>query len=214
MTPGRYADGSYWESRSDLLYYHYVDYILRSTGAGARSMIDVGTGNCPYLEWWDWIPDRLSVDIRAPYVSAGVRGLRGDIHALDLPRFDICTCLQVLEHVPDAARFARRLLELADLVLVSVPYLWPEGRTTGHVHDPVDEAKLGAWFGRAPNWQIVVQEPFEAAKARRLVALYDRDPARRFGPAEMAKLTRRPPARALRPGGGAQAIPASGGSGA
>lgn len=199
---GRYGSGRYWEERNDLIYYHYVDHVLRRTGAEARSLIDVGTGNCPYLEWWGWIPERVSVDIRVPYRSPRVRGLRGDIHALDLPRFDVCTCLQVLEHVPDAARFARRLLDLADLVIVSVPYLWPEGRTTGHLHDPVDEASLAGWFGRAPNWQIVVQEPFEAAKARRLIALYDRDPARGFGPARMAELPRQPPAPRAWPGGG------------
>lgn len=176
----------YWARRSDLLYYRYVDLIVRTVGAQATSLIDVGSGNCPYLEWFDWIPDRVSVDIRAPYRSETVTGIAGDIHALDFGRrFDVCTCLQVLEHVPEAGPFARRLMELAELVVVSVPFKWgdkPEP-TPGHVHDPVDRRSLRRWFGRAPNYQIVVTEPFLRHKNRRLIALYHADPERRFGPA-------------------------------
>lgn len=112
------ASRTYWRRRSDLLYYRYIDYFLRCTGVRAQSLIDVGSGNCPYLEWWDGIPERVSVDIRTPCSSDRVRGITGDIHALEFPaRFDICTCLQVLEHVPEAGAFARRLLAL--------PYLQP-----------------------------------------------------------------------------------------
>lgn len=198
----RYGSGLYWAERSDLLYYRAVDYILRCVGAEARSLLDVGTGNCPYPEWWDWIGERVSVDTGTPYASAAVRGIRGDIHALEFPgRFDICTCLQVLEHVPEAGAFARRLLELADLVVISVPFEWPVARrTAGHVHDPVTRDKLAGWTGRAPNWEMVVAEPFEGAKARRLIALYDRDPARRFDAAIKAGRRLRPDPGATLPG--------------
>ena len=187
---GPAKDGAYWSQRSDMLYYRYVDTVVRTVGAQARSLIDVGTGNCPYLEWFDWIPDKLSVDIRTPYASPTVVGRTGDIHEIDFgTRFDICTCLQVLEHVPDATRFARRLLELSDLVVVSVPFKWSAKPrpTPGHVHDPVDRAKLRRWFGRAPNYDIVVREPFLPGKSRRLIAVYHADPARRFGPKDRAQ---------------------------
>ena len=96
--------------------------------------------------------------------------------------FDLCTCLHVLEHLREPAPFARRLLELGRLVLVSVPYRWPAGATKGHVNDPVDLDKLTAWFGRAPNYHFIVHEPFAGKKADRLFALYDpADPKRRFG---------------------------------
>ena len=62
-----YVSGAYWRERSDMMYYKYLDYILRSVGKDAGGLIDVGSGSCPYLDWWDWIPERVSVDIRVPY---------------------------------------------------------------------------------------------------------------------------------------------------
>ena len=67
-------------------------------------------------------------------------------------------------------------------MIVSVPYKWPNvpEPTRGHVHDPVDHDKLSDWFGRPANFSIVVEEPSGHAKSRRLIAIYDRDPARSF----------------------------------
>lgn len=177
------ADGRYWARRSDLLYYRYVDAVMRAAAAEARSMIDVGTNGCPYLEWFDWIPERVSFDLESPYRSDTVQGIEGNLfeHRFER-RFDVCTCLQVLEHVPDAAAFARRLQEIARLVIVSVPLKWPKGAVKSHVHDPVTAEKLEGWMGRPANYAIVVREPFIGRKARRLIALYDEDPDRRFGP--------------------------------
>lgn len=177
-----YVTGRYWAKRSDMIYYRYVDYIMRVVAKDARSLIDVGTGNCPYLEWFDWIPDRVSIDLQTPYQSASVRGVEGNIleHRFE-ERFDVCTCLQVLEHVPQVSPFARRLQEIARTLVVSVPYHWPEGATRGHVQDPVTQEKLEDWMGRKPNYSMVVAEPFMRAKARRLIAVYDEDPERRFG---------------------------------
>ena len=177
-----YASGSYWRKRSDMMYYRYIDYILRSVGKDAGSLIDVGTGNCPYLDWWDWIPERVSVDIRVPYNSDGVKGIQGDIFEMRFAApFDICTCFQVLEHVPEAESFAHRLQELGRLTIVSVPYKWRNTPkpTPGHVHDPVTYEKLTGWMGREANYRIIVEEPFSGVK--RLIALYDADTTRRFG---------------------------------
>lgn len=178
-----YETQAYWQRRSDMLYYRYIDYIIRAIAVDARSMVDVGTGNCPYLEWFDWIPERVSIDIRTPYSSDSVKGIKGDIFKLPITKkYDICSCLQVLEHVPDAGAFGKRLLEMSDLVVVSVPYKWPTFPkvTTGHVHDPVDYEKLTGWMGRPANYKQVVQEPFSNAKSQRLIAIYDRDPRRKF----------------------------------
>lgn len=178
-----YQTGQYWQGRQDMVYYQYFRLMVHCLGPNATSMLDVGSGNAPYLEWFDWIPRRVSVDIRVPYQSDNVEGIRGDIHELDLgPPFDLCTCMQVLEHVPQPEPFARRLLSLGRLLLVSVPYKWPEGKTKGHVQDPVDLPKLIGWFGRKPNYHLVVQEPFASVKGARMFAVFDpADPARRFG---------------------------------
>ena len=177
----RYTSGSYWNDRFDLMYYRYVDFIVRTVGRDAGSLIDVGTGNCPYLEWFDWIQRRVSVDIVPPYSSDTVEGIRGNIHDIKFDdKFDVCLCLQVLEHVTDAKSFARRLAEIGRTVVISVPYNWPEGQTEGHVHDPVDLDKLSDWVGRRPNYHITVQEPFRTKKHERLIAVYDADKSRRF----------------------------------
>lgn len=169
-----FQSGAYWRKRRDLLSYHYFHFLIRCLGAEARSLVDVGSGNAPYLDWFDWIPERVSVDLHVPYQSAGVRGLKGNIHELAFPhRFDICTCLQVLKNVPDAGAFAHRLMEIGKVVLISVPYKWPKGSNKHHVHDPVDEKKVARWFGRKPDYQILVREPFVSRQSTRLFALYD-----------------------------------------
>ena len=74
-----YETGGYWRRRSDMLYYQYFRFIVRCIGADARSMIDVGSGNAPYLEWFDWIPREISVDLEVPYRSETVEGIAGNI---------------------------------------------------------------------------------------------------------------------------------------
>lgn len=177
-----YKSGAYWRRRSDLLYYQYFRFIVRCIGTDARSMIDVGSGNAPYLEWFDWIPRKVSVDLEVPYSSKTVEGVAGNILDLTFDEtFDLCSCMQVLEHVPDPAPFARRLMELGKVVLISVPYKWPEGSNAGHVNDPVDLEKVTDWFGRSPDYHLVVREPFMGPKGARMFAIYDvANPGRKF----------------------------------
>jgi hypothetical protein len=173
-----YLNGAYWQGRSDMLYYKYVDYVVRVIGAKSESIIDVGSGGCPYLEWFDWIDEKVSIDIRAPYSSERVQAITANI--LDykfVKKYDLCMCLQVLEHVADPEPFARRLFEMSDTVIISVPYKWPEGKTQGHAQDPVDEEKLEQWVGRKPNFLAIVQEPLLSDRfGRRLLAVYDVNP--------------------------------------
>ena len=180
--PEAFLRGDYWDQRRSFIYYRYVEIILREAAANARSLIDVGTGNCPYIEEWDWIPRRFSLDPNAPYRSANVQGIKADLmDATVRRRFDVCTCLQVLEHIPDVEPFARRLLEMAQLLVVSVPFEWPAGSTRGHVHDPVSYDKLTRWMGRRANYAQIVTEPLVyTPKGRRLIAIYHRDPRKKI----------------------------------
>jgi hypothetical protein len=113
--------------------------------------------------------------------------VQGDIFELDFGQtFDVCTCFQVLEHVPDATRFARKLLQLAPTVLVSVPYRWPRTPPTkGHVHDPVSYYKLSRCMGRRANYHMIVQEPFGGRKSSRLIAIYFADSSRKILPEDI-----------------------------
>ena len=172
-----YKSGKYWQNRMDLVYYSYVDYIVRTVGRDAKTMIDVGTAQCPYLEWFDWIPTRVSFDIVEPYDSQTVTGIHGDFlnyQFQDAP-YDIVTCLQVLEHVPNPQAFSRKLLEIGKTVIISVPYKWPKSAADDHIHDPVDEKKIRRWMGRDPSYFQIVQEPFRGKVGKRAIAIYDND---------------------------------------
>lgn len=169
-----YANGQYWAHRMDMMYYAYVDYILRTVARNANSMIDIGTANCPYIEKCHWIDERVSFDRVPPYSSPQVTGIEGDFLTHEFDRtFDVVTCLQVLEHVPKPRRFARKLLSLGKLVVVSVPYRWPTMAADDHVNDPVTHVKMKRWFGRKPNYKIVAQEPFRGVVGQRLICVYD-----------------------------------------
>ena len=172
--PNGFQQMSYWEKRSSLIYYRYIDLIVRGLAANAKTMIDVGSYNTPNLELFDWIPERHSLDIKRPYESENVRGIKTDFFSFEpASKYDFAICLQVLEHVPDAARFAKKLFSISDAVLVSVPYRWPAGSHDDHVHDPVDLEKLLSWTEREPDYHIVVAEPLmRSPKGRRLIAYY------------------------------------------
>lgn len=150
---------SYWERRQNSVYLEYVSGLVRFVGRDARSILDVGSRNCPYLDWFDWIPRRVSLDLDRPYRSETVEGIRADFLSHEFAeRFDVCLCLQVLEHIPDVERFARKLLAVSPRVIVSVPYRWPVGQNKNHIHDPVDEQKIRDWFGRDPDYSLLARE--------------------------------------------------------
>jgi len=170
--PIRARATDYWSSRCDMLYYTEVRMLADKVAPNAASVIDVGSNGCPYLDWFD-ATQKVSVDLLKPYSAPDVVSVTADFIEYQLPnRFDLCLCLQVLEHVPDPTPFARKLLESAEHVIASVPYLWPAGSTLGHLHDPVDEEKMLAWFGRRPHYSAIVKENRGGAKSRRLICYY------------------------------------------
>lgn len=164
----------YFSKRRNFLYYRYVEQIVSVLASDARSYLDVGSSNAEYIERFRWIPVRHTIDIRHPYSSPNVVGFEQDFFTFQPEeKYDFVSCFQVLEHIPDATAFAQHLMQMADRVLVSVPFLWPKGSCRHHVHDPVDLEKLSRWFGRTPDYSIVVEEPLrKLAKGRRLIAYY------------------------------------------
>lgn len=164
----------YWSKRSDLMYYQYVDFLVRALAADAKSLIDVGSANAQYIENFRWIPKRNTLDIAGPYSSESVEGIEMNFFDFEPEeKYDFATCLQVLEHIPNAKAFAEKLFRTARRVLISVPYLWKEGSCSVHVHDPVDMDKLLGWTGREPSYYIVVKEPlFDSPKSNRLISYY------------------------------------------
>jgi hypothetical protein len=164
----------YWDKRAASIYLYTVRQLVMGLSENATSLIDVGSAGCPYLDWYKNIPNRTSLDLRNPYASNGVNSVVGDFLAWEKDRhYDICTCLQVLEHVPPAGDFAQKLLNTCNTLIVSVPYKWTFGNNSSHVHDPVDESKMLSWFKRKPNFSIVVREV--VSDSRRLIQVYECD---------------------------------------
>ncbi|EMI21548.1 hypothetical protein RMSM_01527 [Rhodopirellula maiorica SM1] len=81
---------------------------------------------------------------------------------VELPesRFDVVTCCQVIEHLPDEAipAFVAKLEAVAETLIVSVPFMWPKGMCKYHRQDPVDEEKFRGWFSRQPGSISVIQD--------------------------------------------------------
>lgn len=189
---------SYWASRSEMLYYHCVETFLAAFAHDAENIIDIGSGQAGYLERIDWIPERYTLDRAPPYESQAVKGIHCNFFEFKPDRkYEVALCLQVLEHIDDAKSFAAHLFEVADRVIISVPYQWPEGASPHHVQDPVDEAKLREWTGREPSHLVIVSEPLERPEVSRRLVAYYHPSGQRFSLAE-ARLSMHPsPLRAV-----------------
>ncbi len=166
---------SYWDKRKNNIYLRYVDYIMCALSNETKSIIDVGSRNCPYLDWFPWATERVSLDLKTPFKGPGVRSIKTDFLTWQPDKhYDVVLCLQVLEHVPPVEEFAHKLLTLGRHVIVSVPYKWPETAMQGHVHDPIDRKKFQSWFPRRPDYMIVAREPMSRSQmSGRLVAYFD-----------------------------------------
>jgi len=168
------SEAAYHERRKHLIYLHAARSMCFRVAPAPASVIDVGSHHSPTLEWYRGIAPRLvSLDHKRPYEADGVESIRADF--LDYrpeARFDLAICLQVLEHVPDARAFAQKLLAVARMVVISVPYRWPAGTRKDHLHDPVDRDKLYQWFGRKPQRSYIAREIRRSA-GRRLIQAYD-----------------------------------------
>lgn len=162
----------YWRARQLALYYQAVFQVVSVVGDEASSILDVGSADTDYINWFDWIPKRtqLNLGFRSD-APAGVERIATDFLTWTPPhKYDVVLCMQVLEHVDEVEAFCAGLKVVARGLVVSVPYKWREGGTKGHIHDPVDEAKLAGWMQLKPNHWLIVPEPFGP---KRLIAYYD-----------------------------------------
>ena len=153
------------------MYYRYVRAIVQGVAADANSIIDIGSHDTPIIEWFDWVPKRATLDWKIPYTSEHVEGIKTDFFEFNPEeKYDVALCLQVLEHIPDAEAFALKLFDIAQAVVISIPYNWRAGSCKSHIHDPVDMDKLASWTHRNPDYHVIVKEPLSTAT--RLIAYY------------------------------------------
>jgi hypothetical protein len=161
---------TYWEKRHNMRYYKVIERYLDDIGPG-EVLLDVGCGETPIVTYGEF-RRRISVDVQPRPGLPGVEAIVGDWMLVKCPfRASVAICLQTLEHLPDrvVCDFARKLRQISDVVLVSVPYKWPVGFCEWHKQDPIDEGKLDLLMGcTATRGEVVTEQN----GVRRLVALY------------------------------------------
>lgn len=160
---------TYWDARRHYRYYAEVVRLAREHVPRGGRVLDVGAYEAELLRQLDWFDERVALDVRYMMPRPGVRTVVADFRRYEPERpFELVLCLQVLEHLPDADEFARKLLASGRTVIVSVPYKWRADDHDRHLHDPVDEAKLRGWTGLDPLDSLIVDDDGK----RRLIAVY------------------------------------------
>ncbi|MGB0415827.1 MAG: class I SAM-dependent methyltransferase [Coraliomargarita sp.] len=178
---------NYVESRESYRYYRKSLSLISKieTQYGCTSIIDVGGWNGFFVARTQ-MRDATCLDNSAhpPADDAHhVKMIQSDfLEFIPEKSYDICCCMQVLEHIPEPEvhAFAKKLFDVGKHVVISVPFKWPEGGCEHHCQDPVDHAKLASWTGRKPDWSRVVSEegpvPFKKRIRRLSRILRGRDP--------------------------------------
>jgi hypothetical protein len=157
LMPGQEA--AYWQRRQHMAYYREVIRLARVHAPNAKTVLDVGAHDTPVVTQLDWIESRIAIDFEVEPKLPGVTGIKGDFLAFQPEQpFDLVLCLQVLEHLDDPRRFAQKLFDTGRVVIVSVPYQWPQGFCLEHPQDPIDEQKLMGWTQQAPIEKAIVTD--------------------------------------------------------
>lgn len=153
-------ESTYWKKRKHLKYYKAAVRLAKMVAPRAETTIDVGSANTKLLESVDWVPKKFALDRRFRDRPCQATYIRCDFVEFKCDReFDLVFCLQVLEHSSSPRPFAKKLLSIGGIIIVSVPYKWRQGMCKDHVQDPVDEAKLVSWM-EAPFFysEVVVEK--------------------------------------------------------
>ena len=79
-----------------------------------------------------------------------------------LPPFDLVLCSEVVEHVGEPEAFVRKLLLLARVVVLAVPYKWERcdsNTKCHHVNNMITREQISRWAGGAPLAYDIAVEP-------------------------------------------------------
>lgn len=159
----------YWDDRKNWNYYNRAIRLAARFAWNAEHVIEVGGGRTKMLEDITWIGDKTAIDLESKPAIKWANTIQGDFLKFELTRrYDLVLCLQALEHLPIPEVFMYKLFDAGKIVIVSVPYKWPQGFCPHHCQDPVDEEKLISWAGR--DW--LYHEIVEDKKMKRLIAVY------------------------------------------
>tara|TARA_R110002073_G_scaffold20209_5_gene72802 strand:- start:6689 stop:7195 length:507 start_codon:yes stop_codon:yes gene_type:complete len=161
----------YAEQRRGMNYYSAVKDAIEQHSPG-ESILDVGCGGTDTVMAGSF-KRRYAINKDAiPNWKPDAELIIGPWPEVELPqsRFDVVTCCQVIEHLPDEVipEFVSRLEAVAGVLIVSVPYLWPKGLCRYHTQDPVHLSKFRGWFTRKISRLRIVEDD----NLKRLVAVF------------------------------------------
>lgn len=169
---------NYWAYRKDYVYLHVCKQIMKIVGSSATTIVDVGSNRTPILEFLPMVTNRYSVDPHTPYLEEGITSVYEDFLLWDSPtNVQFGTCLQVMEHVPNPTDFAQKLLDVCEVVLISVPYLEAPKVNAGHIHSMINLQTIEKWFGKSPNFYYIARE---MSGDERIISLFDNKTDRKY----------------------------------
>jgi hypothetical protein len=148
---------SYYKLRSEMFYYKKIQEMLSEMKF--TSIIDIGCKKSPIFENIDNTVYKSMLDILPTKPLPNINNITADFYTWEPDRkYDVAVCLQVLEHLDRPQDFAKKLFDIADTIIISVPYKWPKGSCKYHIQDPVDEKKLLSWTDREPYEKYIIND--------------------------------------------------------
>ena len=162
---------NYWRLRKKFVYLHICRRLIEVISSSASVVADIGSNKSPILDFYGNIEKKFSVDITSPYKADDVISVKEDFYVWEPPvPIQVASCFQVIEHVPDPAKFSKRILELSEVSIVSVPYKEPAGVNPGHINNDIDLDTIKTWFGRPPNFHYIATE---LSGNERIICVFD-----------------------------------------
>ena len=167
----RDAWDAYWQQRKDFVYLHVCRRLIEIIARSASAVADVGSNRSPILDYFGPKQTKYSVDIENPYKGEDVIAITEDFYTWEPPEpVQVGTCFQVIEHVPDPGKFLRRMMELFDVSIISVPHMEPPGLNPGHINNDIDLDTIVGWAGRKPNFHYIAKE---LSGDERIICVFD-----------------------------------------
>ena len=154
----------YEEERKEFKYYKKTHDIIEDIQkkTSINNIVDVGGWKGFFVENTN-IKDKTVIDLhKMEDKSDGVTRISTNFLEYNPEKkYDIVTCLQVLEHINDndVEKFAKKLFDISEkYVVISVPYKWKKGICKWHCQDPVDKDKLLKWTSVTPNEEYIITD--------------------------------------------------------
>lgn len=158
----------YVNVRKDLVYYRVARRIIKILSGNKKTILDVGSAGIDLMSDVNF-KERYSISLFGAINNEKVTGYEMDFFNYKPDKkFDIVTCMQVIEHIKDARLFTQKLLQTGNVTLISLPYKWRKGKTKSHVQDPVDEDKILSWTDIKPLYSFYVAD----GGCQRIICIY------------------------------------------